>query len=295
MLVVDPYLFLPSATNGTYDAQRLAEIKSHLSEIISICKKNDWKIYFDRGAWKSIEQSLIRKLTSQHVSDHALSVAFSVLRSTLKLIEPTATGTVRTYGVKPMYALQTKEDDARFAEGIAKSLLHTLQNYGRAYLFVRELTGRNINILAAGKSFITERTRWRLYISATGFRGAIAVPCITTARNVSIEWTTRYDCALPDSGSFTFYPPDEWYLRATKAVATMSSKPVFLDRKENGWAKPDTNGTPYHWDVFINDQKWLKKIGINPINVCRHGIPDSQGTQGEIHHIPENKKARAKG
>jgi hypothetical protein len=286
MLVVDPYLFFPDGTAVRYDGDRINELKAHLSEIIAICRKFNWKVIFDRQGWRQLELTLIREITAQ-CQDAELSVALTVLRKNfLQTVDADHTPQIRTWGIKPLFNNLGTPRDVEFAEKATRSLMP------RTCFFVRELEGRNIRIHASGHSFVCERTRWRIYLSSTGLNGAVPVSCVTKVRNISIEWTSRYDAGLPDTGQFEFVPATEWHLRSTVAVGVMQAKPVYVDKEKNGWAKPNTPGTGYHWDVYLTDRRWIDAVGLDQVNVCRSDTPTEQGSPGEIHHVPAAKASR---
>ncbi|MEM5432517.1 hypothetical protein [Cupriavidus oxalaticus] len=294
MLIIDPYLFCPDNIKSEYDRDRIQQIKEQLHEIISICRKFNWKVIFDRKGWRNIELNFIRKITAQ-CQDADLNVALSALRRDfLQMVDIDGVEGIRTWGIKPLFNGVNTPIDSDFADSVARSASISFEHYGRALLFVREIEGRNITTRAAGNSYICERTRWRIYFSKTGLNGAIPVPCVTRVRNVSVEWTARYDVGLPDCGRYAFQPSAHWHLRRTVVVGVMQAKPVFLDTKANGWAKPNTPGAGYHWDVYLSDREWIDAIRLTQINVCRSDVPASQGAPGEIHHIPAAKAGRAR-
>ncbi|HHY6927763.1 TPA: hypothetical protein ACV4T7_007148 [Burkholderia ambifaria] len=294
MLVVDPYLFYPDSSGHGYDQTRIDELKAQLSEIIAICRRFNWKVIFDRQGWRHIELSVIRNITSQ-CKDNELAVALSVLRRNfLETIDVDAGVQVRTWGIKPLFNDLSTPEDVDLAEKVTRSLAYCLTRRQSVKLFVREVEGRNTKIHATGHSFICERTRWMIYLSMRGLNGAGPIACITKIRNITTEWTSRYDVGLPDTGSFAFVPSTDWHLRKTIASRVMQSKPVFLDKEGNGWAKPNTPGVGYHWDVYLSDREWIDAVGLAQINICRSDAPVEQGAPGEIHHVPAEKMGRVK-
>lgn len=76
-------------------------------------------------------------------------------------------------------------------------------------------------------------------------------------------------------------------------MTTMESKPVYLDAKGNGWARPNINeGKGHHWDVYIRDAALAERIGLDQLNVVEVGAPPKEGPPGSIHHVPAKKKGR---
>lgn len=289
MLVIDPYLFLPNPIIGIYDKDSSKIIKADLKKIIDFCRKQKTKVVFDRETWKNIDLNFIRKL-SMTSRDSELDVALTIFRNDLlNVIDFNESEKTRTWGLNSLFYGIANETNKTFADAVAKSILHCIKNNFPVSIFVKEILGRNIKEIRAGHSFIIERTRWRIYISQKGFSNPYPIPCITCERNFTTDWSARHDVNLPSSGKYEFIPRSRWDLKKTSVSGVMDSKPVFFDRLGNGWARPNTPGSPYHWDVYIKDPGWKAVFKVDQINISRNGIPKEQGIEGTIHHIPKNK------
>jgi hypothetical protein len=283
MLLIDPYIFLPGKT-GKFDTKKICEIKLILKTIIFICKQKNWKIICDRDGFNYIEMNIIKNITKDF-SDPELATALLIMRrDCINTVHIDDAQRVRTWGIKPLFNNLVSESDKLLADFVTKSALACLNKGAQAYFFVHESVGRNIDLHRAGNSIILERTRWRIYLSAQGLPGIMPIPCIYHQRNLDVEWTTRYDIKLPDSGDFPFIPLGKWHLRKTIAVGTKTSKPVFIDQDGNGWADPNIPGDSYHWDVYLKNTAWIAATKKVQINISRHGIPSVQGKPGTIHH-----------
>ncbi|QBJ08173.1 hypothetical protein EYS10_06300 [Rahnella aquatilis] len=292
MMLIDPYVFLP-AKGLDYSKQRLIEVKANLKKILNINRTFNCGIIVDQAQWKYIERTYIKKLT-QLFNDGDLNTALLSLRRVIKTVDMSTTVHIRAWGIKPLFYNLASKEDIDFGDSLARSAFYCISNYKQAYLFIEEIDGRNIKTHTVGHSKITERLRWRIYISSTGLNGAVPIACISSMRNIQVPWTTRYDILLPDTGEYSFTPPVKWYLRNTDSVITRQSKPVFLDISDNGWANPNTPGGAYHWDVYLKDQKWIDSRGADQINVTRYGVTQPEGTPGTIHHVPTGKANLAK-
>lgn len=294
MLVIDPYLFLPNPKVGKYDENSRKAVKSDLKRIIAFCKKEKTKVIFDRETWRNIELNFIKALT-ESAKDFELDVALTIFRKELlNVIDFNDGEKVRTWGVNSLFYGIVTEVDKSFANAVTKSILHCIKHKLSVAVFVREIPGRNVKEIKIDNTFLIERTRWRIYVSQKGFANPYPVPCVTCERNIFFGWTARHDVNLPSSGKYQFIPQLRWDLKKTIVSGVMNSKPVFLDKFGNGWARPNTPGTPYHWDVYIKDPDWRAACKVTQINVSRNGVPAEQGSEGTIHHIPTGKASIVK-
>jgi hypothetical protein len=160
-------------------------------------------------------------------------------------------------------------------------------------LATRLFHGRNMTVHAVGRTTLVEKTRWRLILHVPG-RPPRFVPCVRSRRNLDTPWTTRFDDLLPDTGHYPFCPPARWWRRDVPAHRTCRSKPCWVDVFGNGWGQPGAGGN-LHWDVFLEDPAMAEAVGLDAINVVAWGTPEPGKTPGEIHHVPEDKKARFRG
>jgi len=294
MLVIDPYIFLPNPKIGKYDDSSTKILKSDLKKIIAFCKAKNSKVIFDRETWRHLELNFIKTLAIGS-RDHELDVALTIFRKEiLNVIDFNESGKVRTWGVNSLFYGVASPVDKIYANAVTKSILHCIKQGFPVSIFVREIPGRNIDEIKIDNTFLIKRNRWRIYISQKGFPNPHPVPCITCERNFSVDWTARHDVNLPSSGKYEFIPLPKWYLKSTVVSGVMNSKPVFFDRLGNGWARPNTPGIPYHWDVYIKDPAWKAACKVDQINISRNGIPAQQGTEGTIHHVPTGKASVVK-
>ena len=64
-----------------------------------------------------------------------------------------------------------------------------------------------------------------------------------------------------------------------EAVQTMESRPVWIDGKGYGWARPNINeGSGHHWDVYITDLNIAERIGLAQLNIVEYGAPSKEKT-----------------
>ena len=73
----------------------------------------------------------------------------------------------------------------------------------------------------------------------------------------------------------------------------MESRPVWIDERGYGWARPNImGGKGHHWDVYITDVKVAERIGLSQLNIVEFGAPPEQGRPGSLHHLPKQKQGR---
>ena len=164
-------------------------------------------------------------------------------------------------------------------------------------LLTRAMVGRNLLRHAAGDSTIDESIRWLLHLRVRG-AAPTSIPCVRQRRNLQpgLSWTTRFDPRLPaelDGAEYPFCPPERWWRGDVDAVRTMQSRPVWVDARGYGWARPNiTRGRGHHWDVYITDVKVAERIGLDQLNIVEFGAPADQGQPGSLHHLPRQKQGR---
>ena len=163
----------------------------------------------------------------------------------------------------------------------------------RVVLLVRRIPERNVRVHRAGNSELWENTRWQLHVQPQQI-GHKRILCVHDPRNLyqSTKWTSRFDWRLPaesDGGRFPFCPPSFWWKATVDAVRTVSGKPAWVDVRSNGWSRPNIpGGAGYHWDVTIREQGLVNAVGVEHINVVEFGAPSSEGSPGDIHHVPND-------
>jgi hypothetical protein len=180
-----------------------------------------------------------------------------------------------------------------WTEKMAAATLRAVGTGDDVVLFTRILENRNVTQHRTGETTLLEITRWVLHVQSKAF-GRRQVLCVHHPRNISERWTARFDWRLPspnDGAGYPFCVPGKWWQQATPSFKTIRSKPCWIDRKQNGWARPNINeGSGYHWDVFIENRSLAEAVGLDQINVVEFGAPQEEGKAGSIHHVP-NKKA----
>jgi len=179
--------------------------------------------------------------------------------------------------------------DAAWADRMTTAAVRAAACSNNVVLFARPVDGRNVRQQAAGGSTIHVCTRWVLHIQPKQL-GHRPIKCAHHARNISLPWTIRFDWRLPaseDGARYPFCPPDAWWKQTIAPAATRQSKPCFVDRVGNGWARPNVpGGAGHHWDVYLADVALADRIGLNPINITAFGTTDRDTLPGDIHHVP---------
>ena len=283
-LLIDPGLFAPSVGGEE-------ELNNCLAESIRILGRSGVVVNSDED-WADIYKTFISPAFAA-AEDQRTKVALSILRKrhSPPKVATAVSPAVRTWGILPLMGIFKTEATLR-SNLLAKSAYFALLARLDFCLFSRPMESRNIQTHQVGHSKLIEKTRWRIYLGGIGLRGASAVPCVFSARNVAVPWTARYDEFLPDSGVVPFVPPATWWKRDAVAYRTVASKLAWIDVAGNGWVSPNTPGCPHHWDVhFVRDVD--SPNGLNPANIVRWGAPASQGTCGSVHHVPSGKASRA--
>jgi len=157
------------------------------------------------------------------------------------------------------------------------------------------MLGRNLVRHASGGSILDENTRWILHLQPRGM-GHQQVLCVHHPRNLTERWTVRFDWRLPGAQRSMRYPfclPDAWWKWTTPVWRTLASKPAWLDRHGNGWARPNMpGGAGYHWDVYIESVTLREAVGLDQINVVAFGVPAREGEAGHLHHEPTGKAGK---
>lgn len=179
-------------------------------------------------------------------------------------------------------------------ERMAAASIRAAATHERVILFTRRMPGRNLVQHVAGSSTLDEITRWVLHLQPAGI-GPVQVLCVHHPRNLIDSWTSRFDWRLPgvQGARYPFCPPKFWWKGSTAAWRTVSSKPAWIDRHDNGWARPNIpNGAGYHWDVFIQSVGLQEAVGLTQINVVEFDAPPTEGKPGHIHHVPSAKAGK---
>lgn len=180
-------------------------------------------------------------------------------------------------------------------ERMARAAIRALAAGTEVVMLTRRMPGRNLVQHASGGSTLDENTRWILYLQPRGM-GHQQVLCVHHPRNLTERWTSRFDWRLPGlqrGVRYPFCPPDAWWKWTTPVWRTLASKPAWLDRHGNGWARPNMpGGAGYHWDVYIESVTLREAVGLDQINVVAFGVPAKEGAAGQLHHEPKGKAGK---
>lgn len=189
----------------------------------------------------------------------------------------------------------TRDFEPSWEDRMARAALRALAHGTEVVMLTRRIRGRNLEQHAAGGSTLDENTRWTLHLQPRGMDQR-QILCVHHPRNLAERWTARFDWRLPGSqrdARYPFCPPEAWWKRSTDAWRTVLSKPAWLDRHGNGWARPNMpGGAGYHWDVFIGPVALKESIGLDQINVVAFDAPAAEGVAGHIHHEPTGKAGK---
>jgi hypothetical protein len=273
--LVDPAIFLPS--HGE------AFIEQQVNEVIQICRERNATIPDLPEYWTPLYSEFLKPLANDAES-RSLRGGVSRMRDFVKkshFSNPPQES--RIWGLRQLFQCDIKWF------GIMESLFLKVANSGRETIFIGcLLKGRNLIIHDAGGCILYEKTRWRIHVQIPSKSPAV-IPCVLNRRNIHVPWTCRYDNDLPDSGGWAFRPSDRWWRKDTLCHGTRQGRPAWLDRDGNGWARPRAGGNQ-HWDLYIDKQTVIEKIGLDQLNIASAGTPNP----GSIHHVPASKEGRLK-
>ncbi|WP_139131252.1 hypothetical protein [Pseudomonas sp. ENNP23] len=287
--ILDPALF---------DERPEDQIIPDLEEVIKICRLENVVLIELEEYWNELSSELIASCY------HRLSPQGKrTIQEIQKLTQPDnvlprlipQNGQVWKNGFEDMFGLL---DSSPWPTRMANAVIRAAQSENQIFLITRLKENRNLVTHRAQHSTLSEIKRWILHVQLPRI-GHIQIPCLYHIRNVSIRWTCRYDWRLPakeDShGRYPFAPQQPWWKNATQAFRVSNSKHCWVDHLDNYWARPNiTNGSGYHWDVYITNQKIAERIGLNQINIVEHGNIGPEGEPGEIHHTPGDKRPHLK-
>ncbi len=278
LAVLDPLLF-----GGD---QPVAE--SLLDEAALILRRTSARI--PAGAyWKKLELELIHPLSRE--SSRKARIGLDAIRSfvaTVQFPQPPARAAV--WDFRTLFTQAGPE----WVDVMARTLTGCTLTGEDTILITRHIPQRNVRIHAGPERCrLTEKICWNLRIHVPDVE-LRRIPAVSSRRNVSVPWTTRFDDRLPAEGesAFPFCPPQDWFKSSVRAFETHQSRPAWLDAKGNYWACPAT-GWGYHWDVYL--QSGLAgEYGLDQLNIVRWGAPAAEGVVGSLHHVPKEKRQSLK-
>lgn len=294
LVILDPALFLTSG-GSKLSSEEDTQLAWVVDNTLRICRETRALIPSVESYWITLQRELIRPLHplgSPRLKRGLDNLLRLNTRSFDATPEPEPTR-IRMWGVKPLFGWSRL--GPAWLERMTRLLHRCTLLDQRIVLVSRLFEGRNQITHFAGRCELIEKTRWRVYVQAPG-KPLCAIPCIQHPRSLAMEWTARFDERLPaheDQARYPFCPPEKWWRRATVVRRTVESKPAWVDKLGNAWARPATGGG-YHWDVYIGDPNLSESIGLDQLNIVQWGAPESEGPAGHIRHVPGNKASRLK-
>ncbi len=283
--LLDPALFLPRAN-------RL--IQHDFDLIVYLCRKHAVQLPPLEEYWRPLWSGPGRSLEKQ-VPPEIKATIREVQRIAKKPSPtipklPSDPGTIWRRGFAQLFDL-SRFGGANWEQPMAEAALRATCSGQAVIVITRRMKNRNIRVHAAEQSRFQEPTRWALYVQPRNI-GPKRIHCVHHPRNLMDDWTIRFDWRLPGPGKGGTHPfcyPDKWWQAGTTACGTVRSKPAWLDRFGNGWARPNiSQGAGYHWDVYIENKSQKQLAGADHVNVVAFGVPKKQGQPGNIHHPPED-------
>lgn len=293
IVVLDPAVLLIDAGADQLPAPEETALTRALDDIVRMCRDLGARIPSVDWYWRRLQTELVRPLhrcTRGPRLRQALDALAQHARP-LALPAPPTHGTIQTWGFRRLFAWERLP--AGWHEIMTRLLVSCALLDEPVVLATRLFRGRNLTLHAVERTTLLEKTCWRLVLHVPGRRPRL-VPCVRSRRNLDVPWTTRFDDRLPDRGRYPFCPPQRWWRGRVVAHRTCRSKPCWIDGFGNGWGQPGAGGN-LHWDVFLEDPEVAEAIGLNAINVVAWGTLEPNKTPGEIHHVPEDKRAHFRG
>jgi hypothetical protein len=289
--LLDPALFLPRPDQ---------EVERDLGLVLQACRKHSIELPPLEEYWLDLWSSLGRPL------ENGLGPAAKrPLQELRKLGERAAThlpevsgssGKAWRDGFNQLFGAVCL--GSSWEERMASATVRAVAVSIEVVILTRRVLGRNVQVHSSGGSTLEENTRWVLHVQPKGI-GHRQVLCVHHPRNLSERWTARFDWRLPavsDRARYPFCPPERWWRASSTARRTVSSKPAWVDKKGNGWARPSIpGGAGYHWDVFIQGDALQQTVGLHQINVVEFGAPISEGEPGQLQHVPRAKAGKPTG
>lgn len=289
--LLDPALFL---------SRNDEEVLCDLNWITSTCRKHAIEIVRFEAYWPDLLKQFIRPLEKAFKPENrqALREVRMLAENSKRLIPPFHRSAGKSWrrGFLQLFGPQVLGDS--WEERMTIAVLQAVSACRNVIIFTRRIKDRNLLVHPAGNSVLEENTCWVLHVQETQI-GHRQVLCIYHPRNLTERWTTRFDWRLPaasDGAKYPFCPPDNWWKGTTPIIRTITSKPAWLDKHGNGWARPNIpRGAGYHWDVMIQSQELTEIVGLRQINVVEYGAPPNEGKPGQQHHEPKAVSGRTTG
>lgn len=283
--LLDPALFLPRDSK---------EVQRDFDFVLQICRKHKIELIPFPEYWRDLWSKLALPL-EKALSPEAKRPLQELRRLESNIAIPTfqpPAGKVWRRGFEQLFGASAFSQS--WEEPMMKAALRALSADHEVILLTRRVDGRNIQRHAASDCTLDEITRWALYLQPKGM-GPKQILCVYHPRNLQLKWTVRFDWRLPavsDGARYPFCPPDKWWRAKTPAHRTIKSKPAWVDKLNNGWARPNTPGLGHHWDVYIESPQLQEAVGLDQINVIEFGVPSTEGKPGHIHHVPGKKQGK---
>lgn len=280
--ILDPYIFwLPAVPTEKSIKDLLASIDFVISAV-----RQGLTVSVTKSVWLRINQEFIRFAATQMASHH-LTTRVQILTRSLTFTEaPPVQG--ETWGIKSLYAFADFPDPTFWLSELAKVAVYWIAEEEEFIFLTRLLVGRNVREHRTANCVIWEKTHWQIFVKSSAKNAAsVGIPCITSLRNLSVQWTQRYDDRLPDTapgGGLAFVPVPDWKKASVSVVRTIQSKPTWEDFEKNGWSDTNTPGTAHHWDVFLHPAPLIQKFGGVHVNIKSWGSDDRGRVPGEVHH-----------
>lgn len=287
--LLDPAFFLPRST---------AEVQEDFDSIIQMCRRHAIELPALSEYWGAMWAQLGHPL-EQRVDRGAKSALREIRQisarsnNNIPQLGQNA-GSVWVRGFQLLFGQQYL--GRSWEANMAAAAVRAVASGSEVVMLVRRVPGRNIAQHAGADTVLHENLRWVLHVQPQGI-GHRQILCVHHPRNLQDRWTARFDWRLPgalqNGPRYPFCPPNFWWKGGTVAWRTVSSKPAWVDKHGNGWARPNIpGGAGYHWDVFIGSVPMRQAVGLDQINVVEYGAPSKEGAPGEIHHLPDEKASR---
>ncbi|MBF0427764.1 MAG: hypothetical protein HQL94_02475 [Magnetococcales bacterium] len=277
--LLDPAFFLSRSDD---------ELRRDLDDIIKICRDHSLRLPPIPEYWDYL-QLLARPLET--VSGPITKRAFMVIRqisakSNLEFNQQPNVGSYWQKGFKVLFNTSMFPNQP-WHRRMATAILRALATGERVVLLVRKINGRNVSMHASpNNGSLEEITRWSLYVRAANAQRPTRIACCHHSRNLSEEWTTRYNWQLPapsDGGSHPFCVPDQWWMGRHSACSGFQ----WVDRFNNQWGRPANIpcGKGNHWDVQLCNQ-YAQLMHRSYLNIIDYPSKVLGKPSGDIHHTP---------